>query len=319
MRCWHGASSRLRVESGAGRQSVRAHVVEDPRRLFQGPDHRDRPDRRWVSLAGHRARLASFRWRPIRPVAAASGSIASVDFHSQPPRGTRRNAVDRHARRVRELEGRHAHSLSAISPDRRVVDWSRIVREPCGSAARLRSRLGAVRDSQRQASSVMGTTGSWRWVAFSVSKTAGRLWVGGRDRAVAMDAGVPDSSIRSRPGISSGLQASDGGDEAGSSSPRAAESARFVNGQAIDVPLPGTRGADRPSLLLRDRDGGLWIGTTRQGLVHVHQGRSDVFARSDGLSGDSSTHCSKIVKATSGSRPATASIAFASLPCPRFQ
>ena len=38
--------------------------------------------------------------------------------------------------------------------------------------------------------------------------------------------------------------------------------------------------------LLRDRDGGLWIGTVERGLIHVHQGRTDVFTRSDGLSGD---------------------------------
>jgi ligand-binding sensor domain-containing protein len=38
--------------------------------------------------------------------------------------------------------------------------------------------------------------------------------------------------------------------------------------------------------LLRDRDGVLWVGTTRGGLVHLHQGRRDVFARADGLSDD---------------------------------
>ncbi len=38
--------------------------------------------------------------------------------------------------------------------------------------------------------------------------------------------------------------------------------------------------------LLRDRDGGLWIGTVERGLVHVHHGRTDVFRRTDGLSGD---------------------------------
>jgi signal transduction histidine kinase/ligand-binding sensor domain-containing protein len=38
--------------------------------------------------------------------------------------------------------------------------------------------------------------------------------------------------------------------------------------------------------LLRDRDGGLWIGTVDQGLVHRHEGRQDVFTRIDGLSGD---------------------------------
>jgi ligand-binding sensor domain-containing protein len=38
--------------------------------------------------------------------------------------------------------------------------------------------------------------------------------------------------------------------------------------------------------LLRDRDGGLWIGTVARGLIHVHDGRADVFTKSDGLSGD---------------------------------
>ena len=38
--------------------------------------------------------------------------------------------------------------------------------------------------------------------------------------------------------------------------------------------------------LLRDRDGGLWIGTHERGLVHVHNGRTDVFTKADGLSGD---------------------------------
>ncbi|MBV8437614.1 MAG: ATP-binding protein [Silvibacterium sp.] len=38
--------------------------------------------------------------------------------------------------------------------------------------------------------------------------------------------------------------------------------------------------------LLRDRDGGLWIGTVAHGLIHVHHGKTDVFTKSDGLSGD---------------------------------
>jgi signal transduction histidine kinase/ligand-binding sensor domain-containing protein len=38
--------------------------------------------------------------------------------------------------------------------------------------------------------------------------------------------------------------------------------------------------------LLLDRDGGLWIGTFRQGLIHVHQGRVDRYTTADGLSND---------------------------------
>ena len=61
---------------------------------------------------------------------------------------------------------------------------------------------------------------------------------------------------------------------------------QLVDGKAEAYPLPG---AERPSdrfRLLRDRNGGLWIGTIDRGLLHVHQGRTDLFARSDGLSGD---------------------------------
>jgi signal transduction histidine kinase/ligand-binding sensor domain-containing protein len=38
--------------------------------------------------------------------------------------------------------------------------------------------------------------------------------------------------------------------------------------------------------LLRDRDGGLWVGTYDGGLLHVHHGRTDRFTHSDGLSSD---------------------------------
>ena len=38
--------------------------------------------------------------------------------------------------------------------------------------------------------------------------------------------------------------------------------------------------------LLRDRNGGLWIGTVAHGLIHVHDGRADLFTKADGLSGD---------------------------------
>ncbi len=61
---------------------------------------------------------------------------------------------------------------------------------------------------------------------------------------------------------------------------------RFVDGKTEAYPLPDTVPKIKARRLLRDRDGGLWIGTSDRGLVHVHQGRTDVFAPSDGFSGD---------------------------------
>jgi len=43
---------------------------------------------------------------------------------------------------------------------------------------------------------------------------------------------------------------------------------------------------NEPATLLRDRNGGLWIGTLDRGILHVHQGRTDVYSQSDGLTGN---------------------------------
>ncbi len=49
-------------------------------------------------------------------------------------------------------------------------------------------------------------------------------------------------------------------------------------------PLPGSD--VNSNRLIRDRDGGLWVGAVDRGLIHLHQGRTDLFKRADGLSGD---------------------------------
>jgi signal transduction histidine kinase/ligand-binding sensor domain-containing protein len=61
---------------------------------------------------------------------------------------------------------------------------------------------------------------------------------------------------------------------------------RLVGGKVEAYPLPDSVGQFNARHLLRDRNGGLWIGTADRGLLHVHQGKADLFAQSDGLSGD---------------------------------
>src|SRR4029077_16161449 len=61
---------------------------------------------------------------------------------------------------------------------------------------------------------------------------------------------------------------------------------RFVERKSEAYPLPGIGRQFTPHSMLRDRNGGLWIGTENQGLLHVHQGRTDLFVRSDGLTDD---------------------------------
>jgi ligand-binding sensor domain-containing protein len=52
---------------------------------------------------------------------------------------------------------------------------------------------------------------------------------------------------------------------------------------------PGLRFS--PSKLLRDRDGGLWIGAlVDQGLLHIHKGKTDLYTSPEGVFGDLSGH-----------------------------
>jgi len=60
---------------------------------------------------------------------------------------------------------------------------------------------------------------------------------------------------------------------------------QVVEGRIESYLLPdNVRGNARK--LLRDREGSLWAATSDRVLLHVHQGRTDVFAPSDGLSGE---------------------------------
>ena len=61
---------------------------------------------------------------------------------------------------------------------------------------------------------------------------------------------------------------------------------RFVDGKTEALSLPHVVGQPRIYGMVRDRDGGLWIGTVSHGLIHLHNGRTDVFGPADGLSGD---------------------------------
>ncbi|HWS87675.1 MAG TPA: two-component regulator propeller domain-containing protein [Pyrinomonadaceae bacterium] len=61
---------------------------------------------------------------------------------------------------------------------------------------------------------------------------------------------------------------------------------RFADGKTEPYPLSSTVGQFQAKRLLRDGDGGLWVGTQDRGLLHVRRGRADAFAPSDGLTGE---------------------------------
>ena len=62
---------------------------------------------------------------------------------------------------------------------------------------------------------------------------------------------------------------------------------KLRNGKTEAYPIPAGL-QFQPLRLLRDRNGGLWIGAlVDNGLLHVHDGKTDLFTPADGLSGES--------------------------------
>ena len=64
---------------------------------------------------------------------------------------------------------------------------------------------------------------------------------------------------------------------------------KLRNGKTEPYPLPAGL-QFQPHRLLRDRNGGLWMGAlVDSGLLHIHEGKADQFSTADGLSGASVT------------------------------
>ncbi len=61
---------------------------------------------------------------------------------------------------------------------------------------------------------------------------------------------------------------------------------RLVDGLVEPYP-PGSAYRWQVTRMLRDHEGGLWVGTSEHGLIHIHEkDRTDIFSHTDGLSGD---------------------------------
>jgi signal transduction histidine kinase/ligand-binding sensor domain-containing protein len=61
---------------------------------------------------------------------------------------------------------------------------------------------------------------------------------------------------------------------------------RLLDNKLAPFPLGSAERKIYPVALLSDRDGGLWIGTAGQGLMHLYNGRLDRFGQAEGLSSD---------------------------------
>ena len=114
----------------------------------------------------------------------------------------------------------------------------------------------------------------------------GNLWVGLETGVWRWRPGPPE--FFAVPGLLNGrMQGMAGGDDGALLIATTGAVMRLADGKAEAVyRFPTARRGFRRLEMLRDRDGGLWVCPAGRGIVHIHQGRTDVFSESDGLSGD---------------------------------
>ena len=167
-----------------------------------------------------------------------------------------------------ELDG---HYIFKILEDHEGTVWASGVTDPIG-------KLCAIRNGNIQCYGGDGTLGLGALSLYEDSK--GNLWAGVLNGLWQWKPGPPKFySLAGEPdGIRAFAEDTDGtllvGWKGGIY--------RFVDGKTEPYSLRSASQQFRAKRMLRDRNGALWIGTPDRGLLHLHEGRTDVFAQSDG-------------------------------------
>ncbi len=174
----------------------------------------------------------------------------------------------------RELAGQ---TVDALLEDREGTVWA-------GGYAGSIGKLCAIHGGSAQCYGDDGRLGLW--VASLYEDSGGNLWAGAQTGLWRWKPGPPKLYPTQYPVIGTSSQTLN---ESGDGALLIATQdgiRKLVDGKAEEYSLPGTGPRFQAARLLWDRNGGLWIGTPDRGLLHVHQGRTDGFTHSDGLSGD---------------------------------
>jgi len=127
-----------------------------------------------------------------------------------------------------------------------------------------------------------GEDGSLGIGVFSLYEDRGDLWAGAATGLWRWSPGAPKRyAVPGVPEIQDLLE----GDNGRLWIARGGGIAQLVDDRAEPYAVQ-VSGPFNPYKFLRDQEGGLWIATMGGGLVHLHQGRTDVFGSADGLSSD---------------------------------
>jgi len=165
-------------------------------------------------------------------------------------------------------------TVLALLQDRAGTVWAGGLAGPTGTLCAIRG----------ESTTCYGDDGSFGTVVASLYEDSdGGLWVAGTTGLWRWSPGPPTRYLAAP--ISRGGQMTQG--DHGSGLVVAVGSVRqIIETKVSDYPLHGVPSPLTAGTVLRDRNGGLWIGTTAHGIVHSYEGRSSAFAHNDGLSSD---------------------------------
>jgi ligand-binding sensor domain-containing protein len=175
----------------------------------------------------------------------------------------------------RELAGQ---TVDALVEDREGTIWA-------GGYVASIGKLCAIRSSSSP--ECYGDDGRLGlWVASLYEDSRGNLWAGAQTGLWRWKPGPPKLYPMPYSVIGTSSQTLNESDDGALLIATQDGIRKLADGNAEAYSLPGTGPRFQAARLLWDRNGGLWIGTPDRGLLHVHQGRTDGFTQSDGLSGD---------------------------------
>ena len=182
--------------------------------------------------------------------------------------------------RYPELAG---HSVNALLSDREETVWAGGYLGGVGRVRAASATLCTIKNGIVQCEdSVVG-----EWVGSLYEDRGGTLWATAQTGLWRLHPGAPKRYGIPMSAINS-LQASSGHEDDGPliADEHGIRQFSAKDGKVVADLFPGAPAGFKPGRLLRDRDGGLWIGTVDRGLVHVHEGQTDVYTQANGLSGD---------------------------------
>ncbi len=176
--------------------------------------------------------------------------------------------------------------VTSLLEDREGIVWAGIL---AGSSESPAGRLCAIRSGRAECYLQGGAFGTFVWSLFEDG--SGELWAAAESGLWRWKPGAPTRYAMAGVRIDD-LSKTDDGRVLIAIRERGLK--QFLGDKLATYPI---RSASDPNLLLsdrdvdsnkllRDRDGGIWIGTHDRGIIHLHQGRTDVFTTSEGLSGN---------------------------------